>query len=47
MKKNFFNSDNIRKTRSKLMKDEKLALNEMKSWEVKGIRVQDKGSIFN
>ena len=46
IEKELFNPSNIRKTRNNLNKKEKLALNEMKSWEDKVIRVQDKGSRF-
>ena len=44
--KELFNSDNIKKTRNNFNKEEKLALKEMKSWNDKVIRVQDKGLRF-
>ena len=46
IEKEIFNPKNIRKTRNNLNKDEKAALKEIKSWEDKVIRVQDKGSRF-
>ena len=46
IEKELFNPSNIRKTRNNLNKKEKLALNEMKSWEDKVIRVQDKSWRF-
>ena len=46
IEKEIFNPKNIRKTRNNLNKDEKVALKEIKSWEDKVIRVQDKGSRF-
>ena len=46
IEKEIFNPKNIRKTRNNLKKDEKAALKEIKSWEDKVIRVQDKGSCF-
>ena len=44
--KELFNPNNIRKIRNNLNKEEKLAFKEMKSWDDKVIRVQDKGSRF-
>ena len=44
--KEIFNPKNIRKTRNNLNKDKKAVLKEIKSWEDKIIRVQDKGSRF-
>ena len=46
IKKNFLTPIKLKKTRSNLNKDEKLALKEMKSWNDKVILVQDKGSRF-
>ena len=46
IEKEIFNPSNIRRTRNNLSKDEKTALKEIKSWEDKVIRVQDKGSRF-
>ena len=46
IKKYLFNPNNITKTRNNLKKEEKLTLNNMKSWEDKVVRVQDKGSRF-
>ena len=46
IEKELFNPNNIKKTRNNLNKEEKLALKEMKSWNDKVIRVQDKGSRF-
>ena len=46
IEKEIFNPKNIRKTRNNLNKDEKVALKEIKSWDDKVIRVQDKGSHF-
>ena len=45
--KELFNPNNIRNIRNNLNKEEKLALKEMKSWDDKIIRVQDKGSRFD
>ena len=45
-KKTLFNPNNIGKTRNNLKKEETLALNEMKSWEDKVVRVQDKSWRF-
>ena len=44
IEKEIFNPKIIRKTHNNFKKDEKAALKEMKSWEDKVIRVQDKGS---
>ena len=44
--KGLFNPNNIKKARNNFNKEEKLALKEMKSWNDKVIRVQDKGSRF-
>ena len=44
IEKELFNPNNIRKIRNTLNKEEKLALKDMKSWDDKVIRVQDKGS---
>ena len=46
IEKELFNPNNIRKTQNNLKKEDKLALNEMKSWDDKVIQVQDKGSRF-
>ena len=46
IEKKLFNPNNIRKTQNNLKKEDKLALNEMKSWDDKVIQVQDKGSRF-
>ena len=46
IEKGLFNPSNIRKIRNNLNKEEKLAFKEMKSWNDKVIRVQDKGSRF-
>ena len=46
MENDLFNPINIRKPRNNLNKNEKLALKEIKSWDDKVIRVQDKGSRF-
>ena len=46
IEKELFNPNNFKKTRNNLNKEEKLALKEMKSWNDKVIRVQDKGSRF-
>ena len=46
IEKELFNPNNIRKIRNNLNKEEKLAFKEMKSWDDKVIRVQDKGSRF-
>ena len=46
IEKERFNSNNIGKIRNNLNKEEKQALKEMKSWDDKVIRVQDKGSRF-
>ena len=46
IEKELFNRNNIKKTRNNLNKEETLALKEMKSWNDKVIRLQDKGSRF-
>ena len=46
IEKKLFNPDNLRKTLNNLRKEEKLALNNVKSWEGKVVRVQDKGLKF-
>ena len=46
IEKELFNPNNIKKTWNKLNKKEKLALKQMKSWNDKLVRVQDKGSRF-
>ena len=46
IEKELFHPNNIRNIRNNLNKEEKLALKEMKSWDDKIIRVQDKGSRF-
>ena len=46
IKEEIFNPKNIRKTRNNLNKDVEVALKEIKSWEDKVIRVQDKASRF-
>ena len=46
IEKEIFNPKNIRKTRNNLNKDVEVALKEIKSWEEKVIRVQDKASRF-
>ena len=46
MQNDLFNPGNIQKPRNNLNKNEKLALTEIKSWDDKVIRVQDKGSRF-
>ena len=46
MENDLFNPINMRKPRNNLNKNEKLALKEIKSWDDKVIRVQDKGSRF-
>ena len=46
IEKEIFNPKNIRKTRNNFNKNEKVALKEIKSWEDKVIRVQDKSSRF-
>ena len=45
--KELFNPNNIRNIRNNFNKEEKLALKEIKSWDDKIIRVQDKGSRFD
>ena len=44
--KELFNPKNVKIARSNLSKDEKKALKEIKSWDDKVVRVQDKGSRF-
>ena len=44
IEKELFNPSNIIKTRNNLKNEEKLALDEMKSWKEKVIRVQDQVS---
>ena len=46
MENDSFNRSNIRKPRNNLNNNEKIALKEIKSWDDKVIRVQDKGSRF-
>ena len=46
MEKELFNPKNVKIARSNLSKDEKKALKEIKSWDDKVGRVQDKGSRF-
>ena len=46
MENDLFNSSYIREPRNNLNKSEKLALKQIKSWDDKVIRVQDKGSRF-
>ena len=46
MENGLFNPSNIRKPRNNLNKNEKSALKEIKYWDDKVIRVQDKGSRF-
>ena len=46
MENDLFNTSNIRKPRNNLKKNGKLALKEIKSWDDKVIRIQDKGSRF-
>ena len=46
MEKDLFDPGNVKITRSKLSKDEKKALKEIKSWDDRVVRVQDKGSRF-
>ena len=46
IEKELFNPNNIRKIRNNLNKEEKLAPKEIKSWDEKVIRVQDKVSRF-
>ena len=46
MESDLFNPSNILKPRNDLNKNEQLALKEIKSWDDKVIRVQDKGSRF-
>ena len=44
MENDLFNPSNIRKSRNNLNKNGNLALKEIKSWDDKEIRAQDKGS---
>ena len=44
MENDLFNPNNIRKPENNLNNNEKIALKEIKSWDYKVIRVQDKGS---
>ena len=44
IEKELFNPSNIIKTRNNLKNEEKLPLDEMKSWKENVIRVQDQGS---
>ena len=46
IEKELFIPNNFRKIQNNLNKEEKLALKEMKSWDEKVIRVQDKGLRF-
>ena len=46
MEKELFNPKNVKIARSNFSKDEKKALKEIKSWNDKEVRVQDKGSTF-
>ena len=46
MENGLLNPSNIRKPRNNLNKNEKSALKEIKYWDDKVIRVQDKGSRF-
>ena len=46
MENDLFNPSNIRKPRNNLNNNQKIALKEIKSWDDKAIRVQDKGSRF-
>ena len=46
IEKDLLNSNNIRKPRNNLNKNEKLTLKEIKPWEDREIRVQGKGSRF-
>ena len=46
MEKDLFDPGNIKIARSNLSKDEKKALKEIKSWNNRVVRVQDKGSRF-
>ena len=46
MEDDLFNTNNIRKPRKNLFKNEKLALKEIIFWDDKIIHVQDKGSRF-
>ena len=46
MENDSLNPTNIRKPRNNLNKNEKFSLKEIKSWDDKVIRVQDKGSGF-
>ena len=46
MENGLFNPSNIRKPRNNLNNNEKIALKEIKSWDDKVIRVQDRGSRF-
>ena len=46
IKNEIFNVKNIINTRNNLKKDEKAALKEIKSWEDKVIRIQDKGYVL-
>ena len=46
MEKELFNPKNVKIARSNFSKDEKKALKEIKSWNDKVVREQDKGSTF-
>ena len=46
MEKELLNPKNVKIARSNLSTDEKKALKEIKSWDNKVVRVQDKGSRF-
>ena len=46
MEKELFNPKNVKIAGSNLSKDEKKALKEIKSWDDKEVRAQDKGSRF-
>ena len=46
MENDLFNTSDIRKPRNNLNKNEKLSFKEIKSWDDKVIRAQDKGSRF-
>ena len=46
MENDLFNPNNIRNSENNLNNNEKIALKEIKSWDYKVIRVQDKGSRF-
>ena len=46
LEKDLFNSENVKKVRHNLSKDEKAALKDIRYWDKNVARVQDKGSRF-